>query len=191
MLHEGLYVAYEAAYLVQFRWIKAALNVPYVMKPDGAWQTSPHVSIGPTLREAIFTREKGRCYLCGLLVRATLREGPRACTIDHIVPLSHHGPPKGMSNLALAHQQCNQLKGGSPHPRTVYELDDWQCQRCQESVSRGPEQSDWQWNRPIVEHLVPLDSPDIWRPGRCWTCHLCCHAYHLPIPPQMLVYMPL
>jgi hypothetical protein len=93
-----------------------------------------------------------------------------------------------MSNLALAHKQCNQLKGSSPHPRTVYDADGWRCQRCQEAVSRGADQHDWHWNRPIVEHVVPLDSPEIWWYGRCWTCHLRCHAYHLPIPPLVLAH---
>jgi hypothetical protein len=42
----------------------------------------------PTRRAAIYARDQGRCYLCGLLVAAELREGPWACTIDHIRPFT-------------------------------------------------------------------------------------------------------
>ena len=53
-------------------------------------------------------------------------------------------------------------------------------------MSRGPAQFDWHWNRPIVEHLVPLSSPDVWWYGRSWACHLRCHQYRKPIPPLVL-----
>jgi hypothetical protein len=185
MRDETLYAAYEATYLADFRWIKAALHITYTPGPvAGTGRTGP-VLFSPTQRAAIYARDGGRCYLCGLPVDADQHDGPWASTIDHVRPLSHHGARKDLRNLALAHWQCNHDKGSSPHPRTVYETDHWQCRRCQEAVSRGPQQPDWHWNRPIVEHLVPLASPDIWWYTRSWTCHLHCHAYRLPVPPSV------
>lgn len=169
-----LLAAFDAIYLASFRWIKAALAITYT---KGFFGPHRNATISTQRRDQVYERDKGICYLCLLAVDDGCNDGPWACTIDHIRPLSHNG-----SRLALAHQQCNHLKAWSPHLKTIHARDNWRCRRCAEAISRHETDYDWQWNRPIVEHLVPLLAPDIWRPSRAWTCHLRCHAYHLPIP---------
>ena len=76
MRDETLYAAYEATYLAEFRWIKAALHIPYTVGATVGAGTTGHVPIPPTLREAVYARDGGCCYLCALPVVADLREGP-------------------------------------------------------------------------------------------------------------------
>lgn len=63
-----------------------------------------------TLAE-VALRDGGRCHLCGLRVNTSLDgmnvKGP---TIDHLVPLSCGGDDV-MSNVALAHRDCNTRRG--------------------------------------------------------------------------------
>lgn len=60
---------------------------------------------------AIYERDGWRCHLCGKRVDGRLngnaRMGP---TLDHVVPLSKGGE-HSRANVALAHRQCNILKG--------------------------------------------------------------------------------
>ncbi len=179
MTDATLLTAFDAVYRAAFRWIKAALQITATL---GFYGPHHHTAISPQRRAQVYERDGGICYLCRLPVDAACKDGPWACTIDHIRPLSYNGLRHALANLSLAHQQCNQLKAWSPHPRTLFARDTWRCRRCGETISHNETDFDWHWNRPIVEHLVPLNAPDIWQPSRAWACHLRCHAYHLPIP---------
>jgi 5-methylcytosine-specific restriction endonuclease McrA len=64
----------------------------------------------------LLARDKGRCGFCN--VKVVLREGcddnrPNVATIDHITPRSMGGGDDD-SNLILACQMCNKLKGNEP-----------------------------------------------------------------------------
>lgn len=52
-------------------------------------------------------RQTNACGICGKSI-INLKEA----TIDHIIPLSKGGH-SGLSNLQLAHEKCNLLKGNS------------------------------------------------------------------------------
>lgn len=61
----------------------------------------------PTKRAKIYARDNGMCWLCGLHVSV------RIFSIDHVIPLSKGGT-NNLSNLRLAHKDCNSIK--SDHP---------------------------------------------------------------------------
>lgn len=71
---------------------------------------------------AISTRQRGRCYLCGLewFARPS-KTTQRLRTRDHVFPRSAGG--KGDANILLAHDGCNQAKGDRwPRPCEVIYL---------------------------------------------------------------------
>lgn len=62
--------------------------------------------------------QSGRCYLCGYLVASPANWpigiiGPARPTLDHVVPLSDGGT-NAQTNLALAHESCNEKRKSSP-----------------------------------------------------------------------------
>jgi hypothetical protein len=179
MRDETLFGAFEATYLARFRWLKVALTIPFSQGFSGP---NRQVTLSTTQRAYVYAHDKGICYLCCLPVDEHCHDGPWACTVDHIHPLSKGGAPHTLANLALAHGQCNQLKGWSPHPTTLYARERWHCRRCGEEVSHDEHQTDWPWNQPVVERLVPLNAPEIWWLSLAWCCHLRCHSYRLPAP---------
>lgn len=51
------------------------------------------------------------CGICGRPVDMSLRyPNPMAKSIDHIIPISKGGHPSDISNLQLAHWECNRQK---------------------------------------------------------------------------------
>lgn len=51
------------------------------------------------------------CGICGQPVDFSLKyPHPMSATVDHIVPIAKGGHPSDISNLQLAHFQCNRLK---------------------------------------------------------------------------------
>ena len=51
------------------------------------------------------------CGICGKPVDFSLKyPHPMSATVDHIVPIAKGGHPSDISNLQLAHFQCNRLK---------------------------------------------------------------------------------
>lgn len=70
-----------------------------------------------TLR-GLYRRDKGQCYICGLLclwddyivVNGTTICGEWYPSIDHVVPLSKGGD-HSWKNVRLAHRRCNSMKG--------------------------------------------------------------------------------
>lgn len=56
------------------------------------------------IRDAIYIRDKGQCQYCGIEV------GYYECNFDHVVPWNLGGRTE-VSNLVVACQPCNKLKG--------------------------------------------------------------------------------
>lgn len=51
------------------------------------------------------------CGICGKPVDFSLKyPHPMSATVDHIIPIAKGGHPSDISNLQLAHFQCNRLK---------------------------------------------------------------------------------
>ena len=51
------------------------------------------------------------CGICGKPVDFSLRyPDPMSKTVDHIIPINRGGHPSDLSNLQLAHLNCNRLK---------------------------------------------------------------------------------
>lgn len=51
------------------------------------------------------------CGICGKVVDKTLKyPNPLSACIDHIIPIAKGGHPSDISNLQLAHWQCNRAK---------------------------------------------------------------------------------
>lgn len=51
------------------------------------------------------------CAICGQPVDKMLKSPhPMSATVDHIIPVSKRGHPSDLSNLQLAHRQCNRAK---------------------------------------------------------------------------------
>lgn len=51
------------------------------------------------------------CAICGRPVDKSLKNPhPLAATVDHIIPIAKGGHPSDISNLQLAHRQCNRAK---------------------------------------------------------------------------------
>ncbi len=73
--------------------------------------------ITPRKRKEIYDRDKGICQLCGRETRffrsafdSPTDEGPRAGSVDHIVPVSKGGT-NDPSNLRWACRSCNCARG--------------------------------------------------------------------------------
>lgn len=62
------------------------------------------------MRDAVYAKGEGRCYLCGDAInRALDRRDPLAYQVDHVVPVSKGGGTT-LTNLRAAHAACNNLK---------------------------------------------------------------------------------
>ena len=57
-------------------------------------------------------RDGDNCWLCGERVGKNTR-GQRRGTLDHVVPKKFDGP-NSISNLRLAHKECNEARGHQP-----------------------------------------------------------------------------
>ena len=56
------------------------------------------------------------CGICGRPVNFDLTfPDPWSPTLDHIIPVAKGGDPADLSNLQLAHLQCNRMKGTKVH----------------------------------------------------------------------------
>lgn len=56
------------------------------------------------------------CGICGHPVNFDkVFPDPWSATVDHIIPVSKGGDPVDVSNLQLAHLQCNRIKGTKAH----------------------------------------------------------------------------
>lgn len=58
------------------------------------------------LRESLVELQSGRCFYCGLTLRA---QGSKQPEVDHFVPWSRY-PNDGLANLVVAHKSCNNAK---------------------------------------------------------------------------------
>lgn len=68
--------------------------------------------VAPVDRQHIFTRDRGRCHLCGDRVLMTAHAPhPLAPTLDHVIPISVDGGTHEPANVRLAHFVCNSRKG--------------------------------------------------------------------------------
>jgi hypothetical protein len=64
--------------------------------------------------DAVRQRDGDNCHLCGLLVPPTARKPhPLSAEVDHILPIARGGT-HDPENLALAHRNCNIVKGDGP-----------------------------------------------------------------------------
>ena len=69
------------------------------------------------MRARVFA-EESHCWICGKWVDQELpRTHPMSRTVDHIVQLSHGGPPLDRSNCRLAHRRCNGRRAEPATPR--------------------------------------------------------------------------
>lgn len=60
----------------------------------------------------LHARDSGRCHLCGKAVDIKKRQWPDGASVDHIVPVSMGGSHT-WDNVALAHIECNSLRGAT------------------------------------------------------------------------------
>ena len=58
------------------------------------------------IEEILFTKQEGRCYLCGELLYGRLNDIP---TIEHKTPITRGGT-NDIENIGLAHKSCNSRK---------------------------------------------------------------------------------
>lgn len=64
--------------------------------------------------DALRKRDGDNCHLCGLIVPVGARKPhPLSAEVDHILPISLGGT-HDPENLALAHKNCNNVKGNQP-----------------------------------------------------------------------------
>lgn len=64
----------------------------------------------PVLLADIAERDRWRCHICGTRVGKKIAwPHPRSASLDHIVPLSQHGP-HDPANVQLAHLGCNSAR---------------------------------------------------------------------------------
>lgn len=57
-------------------------------------------------------REETHCWLCHQPVDPSLPPNhPHSRSADHLVQLTHGGPPLARTNLHLAHRRCNTVRG--------------------------------------------------------------------------------
>ncbi len=77
--------------------------------------TTIHVAYSKRLK--LHRKQNGRCAICneGLSLKG---EGPKAPTLDHIIPKSHGGPG-ALHNLRLVHKGCNEARGNEMESVTV------------------------------------------------------------------------
>jgi len=69
------------------------------------------LSTTPTLRQRVFERDLGLCWLCQKPCRFDLRPPhPAAFTLDHVKPKGLGGG-NAFDNLKAAHYICNQVRG--------------------------------------------------------------------------------
>lgn len=70
------------------------------------------------LLERLAARDGGLCQICGRKLdrRIKNKRSPWLVTVDHIIPVSRGGGGQ-VSNLRLAHRQCNQDRGNTPIQR--------------------------------------------------------------------------
>jgi 5-methylcytosine-specific restriction endonuclease McrA len=64
---------------------------------------------------ALMARDGLNCAICGEALDRHIKDvnHARYITLDHILPRSHGGLDD-LSNLRLAHQECNSLRGNDP-----------------------------------------------------------------------------
>lgn len=71
--------------------------------------------------EAVWKRDKGRCWLCKCYVDLTLDPNDELYgSIEHVIPLSRGGKDR-WENVALAHRRCNRIKGNRADIRAIRE----------------------------------------------------------------------
>lgn len=69
------------------------------------------------LRAQVFA-EESNCWICAQYVDQDLpRTHPMSRTVDHIMQLSHGGPPLDRQNCRLAHRRCNGRRAERPNTR--------------------------------------------------------------------------
>lgn len=88
----------------------------YYPQPHDLVVQSAELLRGPIprwVRDQLWMDSKGRCSYCGEeMVRRTGERGPKAYTIDHIVPVAQGGSDD-ITNLAAACRTCNNEKGAA------------------------------------------------------------------------------
>lgn len=61
---------------------------------------------------AVVYAEETHCWLCKRWVNPALASPhPMSRSVDHLVMLSHDGPPRDRGNVRLAHRRCNTVRG--------------------------------------------------------------------------------
>lgn len=67
------------------------------------------------IRQRMYKRQKGLCWICGekMAISVTSHGKGKYASFDHIIPKSEGGTNE-QTNLRLAHQRCNNLRGTIP-----------------------------------------------------------------------------
>lgn len=63
------------------------------------------------LREKLYKKQNGLCYICGLTMSITNPKSTAYATFDHVIPRIQGGV-EAQKNLRLACSRCNHKKGG-------------------------------------------------------------------------------
>ena len=91
--------------------------VPYIRKNKAETYgkcNKHHVNGRIKIREELFNKQDGKCYICGRKMTLDLNshDWKLHATVDHVIPLSKGGS-NSLSNCALSCGLCNQLKADS------------------------------------------------------------------------------
>jgi 5-methylcytosine-specific restriction endonuclease McrA len=144
-------------------------------RTEAKWELGPgrKGKVTATCLNTVYVRDGNRCSLCGHKILANEpKDSAKTLTPDHILPLRLNGT-YAEENLYATHAQCNQTRGLIPYPETIIAADDYRCQRCGREIALT--ESPFSPMQGIVEHLVPIDSPEMWYANSAWAAHRGCH----------------
>ena len=61
---------------------------------------------------ALLRRDGDRCWLCREIIDLDLKPPhPRSLSLDHVIPRRPFGGSHALTNLRLAHRDCNERRG--------------------------------------------------------------------------------
>jgi hypothetical protein len=119
---------------------------------------------GPTRARAVtrlIERDGDRCWYCGF----TFADGERACTIDHVVPVSQGGTNR-IENIRLACFRCNMRRADGPPG--AYEHSEFLARRRWQAYKHEMVESGrWLPKRAFCHHSIRWHSQFVWECSDC------------------------